>query len=169
LWVRESSSELKYTKLIHIPMQAPDVHKVGSLYYMYYAVSSFGSQDSAIGLATSATMELGSWTDLGATGVSSTSAKPYNAIDPNQILVGSTYYLNFGSFWDDIYQVKLDSSAKTKGSNAAYNIEYDAGSTHPCEGSYMFYYDGYYYLLWSHGICCGYETYVHASRNAISY
>jgi arabinan endo-1,5-alpha-L-arabinosidase len=83
LWVRESSSELKYTKLIHIPMQAPDVHKVGSLYYMYYAVSSFGSQDSAIGLATSATMELGSWTDLGATGVSSTSAKPYNAIDPD--------------------------------------------------------------------------------------
>jgi arabinan endo-1,5-alpha-L-arabinosidase len=22
----------------------------------------------------------------------------------------------------------------------------------------MFYYDGYYYLLWSHGICCDYEN-----------
>jgi arabinan endo-1,5-alpha-L-arabinosidase len=125
---------------------------------MYYAVSSFGSQDSAIGLATSSTMEVGSWTDLGATGVASTSAKPYNAIDPNLILVGSTYYLNFGSFWHDIYQVEMDSTPTSKGSNSAYNIEYNSVGTSPCEGSYMFYYDGYYYLLWSHGICCGYNT-----------
>jgi arabinan endo-1,5-alpha-L-arabinosidase len=125
---------------------------------MYYAVSSFGSQVSAIGLATSSTMEVGSWTDLGATGVASTSAKPYNAIDPNLILVGSTYYLNFGSFWHDIYQVEMDSTPTSKGSNSAYNIEYNSVGTSPCEGSYMFYYDGYYYLLWSHGICCGYNT-----------
>jgi arabinan endo-1,5-alpha-L-arabinosidase len=125
---------------------------------MYYAVSSFGSQDSAIGLATSSTMEVGSWTDLGATGVASTSAKPYNAIDPNLILVGSTYYLNFGSFWHDIYQVEMDSTPTSKGSNSAYNIEYNSVGTSPCEGSYMFYCDGYYYLLWSHGICCGYNT-----------
>ena len=131
---------------------------MGSLYYMYYAVSSFGSQVSAIGLATSSTMEVGSWTDLGATGVASTSAKPYNAIDPNLILVGSTYYLNFGSFWHDIYQVEMDSTPTSKGSNSAYNIEYNSVGTSPCEGSYMFYYDGYYYLLWSHGICCGYNT-----------
>jgi arabinan endo-1,5-alpha-L-arabinosidase len=125
---------------------------------MYYAVSSFGSQVSAIGLATSSTLEVGSWTDLGATGVASTSAKPYNAIDPNLILVGSTYYLNFGSFWHDIYQVEMDSPPTSKGSNSAYNIEYNSVGTSPCEGSYMFYYDGYYYLLWSHGICCGYNT-----------
>ena len=125
---------------------------------MYYAVSSFGSQVSAIGLATSSTLEVGSWTDLGATGVASTSAKPYNAIDPNLILVGSTYYLNFGSFWHDIYQVEMDSTPTSKGSNSAYNIEYNSVGTSPCEGSYMFYYDGYYYLLWSHGICCGYNT-----------
>jgi arabinan endo-1,5-alpha-L-arabinosidase len=134
------------------------VHLVGDLYYLYYAVSSFGSQVSAIGLATSSTLEVGSWTDLGATGVASTSAKPYNAIDPNLILVGSTYYLNFGSFWHDIYQVEMDSPPTSKGSNSAYNIEYNSVGTSPCEGSYMFYYDGYYYLLWSHGICCGYNT-----------
>jgi arabinan endo-1,5-alpha-L-arabinosidase len=125
---------------------------------MYYAVSSFGSQVSAIGLATSSTLAVGSWTDLGSTGVASTSAKPYNAIDPNLILVGSTYYLNFGSFWHDIYQVEMDSTPTSKGSNSAYNIEYNSVGTSPCEGSYMFYYDGYYYLLWSHGICCGYNT-----------
>lgn len=32
--------------------QAPDVTNIGGTYYLYYAVSAFGSQDSAIGLAT---------------------------------------------------------------------------------------------------------------------
>lgn len=72
---------------------------------MYYAVSTFGSQNSDIGYATSATMEVGSWTDHGSTGVRSSSGSPYNAIDPNLIEAGSSYLMNFGSFWGDIYQV----------------------------------------------------------------
>jgi len=139
-----------------IERQAPDVHKVGSLYYMYYAVSTFGSQSSAIGIATSSTMDVGSWTDLGATGIASTSAKPYNAIDPNLIAVGSNYYLNFGSFWHDIYQAQMNADPR-KVSGSAVNIEYSSAGTHPNEGSYMFYYSGYYYLLWSNGICCNYD------------
>jgi len=99
-------------------------------------------------------------TDHGSTGVSSSSSKSYNAIDPNLIIVGSTPYLNFGSFWDDIFQVKMSSSLTSTAGSAPYNIEYDSAGTRPCEGSYMFYYGGYYYLLWSHGICCGYQTYV---------
>jgi arabinan endo-1,5-alpha-L-arabinosidase len=75
-------------------------------------------------------------------------------------MVGSTPYLNFGYFWDDIFQVKMSTSLTSTAGASAYNIEYDAAGDHPCEGSYMFYYDGYYYLLWSHGICCNYETYV---------
>ena len=137
--------------------QAPDVHQVGSLYYLYYAVSTFGSQDSAIGVATSSTMEVGSWTDLGSTGVASSSSKVYNAIDPNLIDVSGTYYLNFGSFWDDIYQVEM-ASTPTKTSGSSYNIAYNASGTHAEEGSYLFYYSGYYYLLISSGICCGYNT-----------
>ncbi|KAH8687433.1 arabinan endo-1,5-alpha-L-arabinosidase A [Tricladium varicosporioides] len=136
---------------------APDVQKVGSLYHMYYAVSTFGSQTSTIGLATSSTMDVGSWTDLGSVGITSTSAKPYNAIDPNLIAVGSSYYMNFGSFWHDIYQAPLNSAAK-KVASSAYNLEYNSAGTHPSEGSFMFYYSGYYYLLWSYGICCGYDT-----------
>jgi arabinan endo-1,5-alpha-L-arabinosidase len=104
-------------------------------------------------------MDPGSWTDVGATGIASVAGKAYNAIDPNLILVGSTYYMNFGSFWHDIYQVEMNSAA-TKPAGTSYNIEYDATGTHPCEGSYMFYYSGYYYLLWSRGVCCGYDTYV---------
>jgi arabinan endo-1,5-alpha-L-arabinosidase len=44
---------------------APDAHFIGGTYYLYYAVSSLGSQNSAIGVATSATMEFGSWVDHG--------------------------------------------------------------------------------------------------------
>lgn len=102
-------------------------------------------------------MEVGSWTDHGSTGIASTSSKSYNAIDPNLIDVSGTYYLNFGSFWDDIYQVEMASSPTTT-SGSSYNIAYNASGTHAEEGSYMFYYSGYYYLLISSGICCGYET-----------
>jgi hypothetical protein len=56
----------------------------------------------------------------------------------------------------------MSSSLKSTAGSSSYNIEYDSAGDHPCEGSYMFYYDGYYYLLWSHGICCGYETYVNS-------
>lgn len=127
---------------------------------MYYAVSTFGSQVSSIGLATSATMDVGSWTDKGAIGVSSTAGKAYNAIDPNLIAVGSTYLLNFGSFWGDIYQVALNSAATKGGGASSYQLAYNSAGTHAEEGSFMFYYSGYYYLLWSAGICCGYDTYV---------
>lgn len=137
---------------------APDVHKVGDLYHLYYSVSTFGSQNSAIGLATSSTMDAGSWTDKGAIGVSSTSAKPYNAIDPNLLQVGTSYVLSFGSFWGDIYQVAMNSAATKTAGTAAYQIEYSPSGTHPCEGSFIFYNAGYYYLTWSQGICCGYDT-----------
>lgn len=59
---------------------APSVHLIGSTYYLYYSVSSFGSQDSAIGLARSTTMDVGTWTDVGSTGIKSSSSKSYNAI-----------------------------------------------------------------------------------------
>jgi len=137
---------------------APDVHLIGSTYYLYYAVSTFGSQDSAIGVATSTTMEVGSWTDHGSTGVTSSSSKIYNAIDPALLIVGSSYYLSFGSFWDDIYQVPMASPPLKTAGTASYNIAYNSSGTHSEEGSNIFYYDGYYYLLFSSGICCGYDT-----------
>jgi arabinan endo-1,5-alpha-L-arabinosidase len=57
---------------------APDVHLVGDEYFLYYAVSTFGSQVSAIGLATSSTMEPGTWTDKGGVGVASKKGQAYN-------------------------------------------------------------------------------------------
>ncbi|PKX88715.1 arabinan endo-1,5-alpha-L-arabinosidase [Aspergillus novofumigatus IBT 16806] len=136
---------------------APDVSLVNGVYHVYYSVSTFGSQSSAIGLATSSTMELNSWTDHGSTGIQSSSSKPYNAIDGNLFNDGGSYYMNFGSFWHDIYQAPMNSAATTVGSSS-YNIAYNPSGTHAVEGAFMYKYGSYYYLFFSAGICCGYDT-----------
>lgn len=142
---------------------APDVILKGSTYILYYAVSSFGSQSSAIGYATSTTLEYGSWMDHGSTGVASSTGKNYNAIDPAVILgADGNYYMSFGSFWGDIYQTEL-SSAATKNAGSATQISYTSSGTHAREGSFMYYRSGYYYLFWSEGQCCGYDTSMPAS------
>lgn len=48
---------------------APDVHKIGDTYYLYYSVSVLGTQESGIGVATSTTLESGSWVDHGPLGI----------------------------------------------------------------------------------------------------
>ncbi|KAG1693286.1 hypothetical protein DVH05_023750 [Phytophthora capsici] len=134
---------------------APDVHLVGDEYYLYYSVSTFGSQNSAIGLTRSSTLDINTWTDLGSTGVSSTSGESYNTIDPNLIDVDGTYYLNFGSSWQDIYQVEMPKPAKSTGSPSQIAFTSD---DEVMEGSYMFKYGDFYYLFLSKGKCCGYDT-----------
>ncbi|ROV97396.1 hypothetical protein VMCG_06908 [Cytospora schulzeri] len=137
---------------------APHVQLVGSTYYMYYAVSSFGTQSSAIGYATSSTMEYGSWTDHGSTGIASTSSKPYNAIDPALIQASDgSYYMNFGSFWGDIYQAPMNNPPKSAASSS-YQVAYNSSGDHALEGSFVYYRSPYYYLFFSSGVCCGYDT-----------
>ncbi|KAF7548908.1 hypothetical protein G7046_g8507 [Stylonectria norvegica] len=137
---------------------APDVQKIGDNYVIYYTVSQSGIQNSAIGYATSTTMEYGSWTDHGATGIKSDSSKAYNAIDANVIKdTAGNYFMNFGSFWHDIYQAPLNAAA-TKAAGSAYNLAFNATGAQALEGSYMYYRSNYYYLFFSSGWCCGYDT-----------
>ncbi|PWY80463.1 putative arabinan endo-1,5-alpha-L-arabinosidase C [Aspergillus sclerotioniger CBS 115572] len=129
---------------------APDVHYVDGTYYMYYASSTLGSQSSTIGVASSTTLEVGSWTDHGEIGVTSSSSTPYNAIDPNWITIGSTPYLQFGSYWDGIYQVEMTDSLTSSGSTPT-NLAYNASGNHAIEAAFMFERGGYYYLTFSSG------------------
>lgn len=138
---------------------APDVAKVGDTYYLYYSVSSFGVQDSAIGVATSTTLDVNSWTDLGSTGISSSSAKNYNAIDGNLFIEGSDYYMQFGSFWGDLFQVKMANPPKKVASgSASTNIAYVPTGEHAQEAAFLYKYGSYYYLFFSVGKCCGYDA-----------
>ncbi|KAI9984336.1 hypothetical protein PInf_005684 [Phytophthora infestans] len=135
---------------------APDVHQLGDWYYLHYAVSSFGSQHSAIGVARSKSMDVGTWKD-GGTVVTSDPSKPLNAIDPNLIRVNGEFYLNFGSSWQDIFQVHL-SNPPVAPSVAIdpYQIGFTS-DREVVEGSYLFHYGKYYYLFMSKGKCCGYD------------
>lgn len=104
-------------------------------------------------------MEAGTWVDHGSTGVESSSSSPYNAIDPTMIEVDGSYFLSFGSYWDNIFIVPFNSNAETVSDLAdATNVIYQPAGSHEVEASYPFYYDGYFYEFWSEGQANGYDT-----------
>ncbi|KAH6637353.1 glycosyl hydrolase [Chaetomium tenue] len=134
---------------------APDVAQVGNQYYLYYSVSTFGVQNSAIGIARSSSLDVGTWTDLGSTGVVSSAGLPYNAIDGNLVNEAGTsnYFLTFGSFWNGIHRVRM---TPTKSNGAAYQVAFDPNDT-AMEGPTVFKNGDFYYLFFSKGTCCGYD------------
>lgn len=97
-------------------------------------------------------MDVGTWSDRGTTGVVSNSKKPYNAIDPNLIEVSGAYYLNFGSYWQGIYQAPMR-NPPILSSKSPYQVGF-TGDYQVLEAAYMFHYGKYYYLFTSKGQCC---------------
>ncbi|ERS97288.1 arabinan endo-1,5-alpha-L-arabinosidase [Sporothrix schenckii 1099-18] len=139
---------------------APDVSYIRGLYYCLYAVSTSGSHISAIGYATSSTMDPGSWTDQGEI-LTSSNSSPYNAIDAS--LVNGTgpdeFYMTWGSYWGDIYQAAaaVDTTYIYPSGNQkqiAYNTPSNGNYE---EGAYTYYHDGFFYLFLSVGHCCSYD------------
>jgi arabinan endo-1,5-alpha-L-arabinosidase len=132
---------------------APDVVKVGDTYHCYYSVSTFGSQDSGIGLATSKTLLPGTWTDHGLV-LESCANKPFplnvtNAIDPAFFHDPNTGedLLNYGSFWTDNWQFQLTADLKNiSWKSPPVHLSYDPAGSNPEEGSFMSDHDGWYYV-----------------------
>lgn len=128
------------------------------IYYMYYSVSTIGSQNSDIGVATSPSMAVGTWTDHGSIGIPSNNAS-WNRIDPNlfQHDANAPFYLSFGSFWANIWQVPMQ-NPPLRVAGEAVHLEQNLTPPAPDEGSYQFWYPvngvQYYYLFFSNGICC---------------
>jgi arabinan endo-1,5-alpha-L-arabinosidase len=117
---------------------------------------------SNISVATSPDLSAGSWTVYGLLDLP-TNAN-YNLIDPNLLMVPAsgdtpqTYYLSFGSYWDDIFQVNMSDPFTV--SSSPTNIEFNNTGTleygsNPSEGSYQFSWTiedvTYYYLFFSSG------------------
>ncbi|KAI5858941.1 putative arabinan endo-1,5-alpha-L-arabinosidase A [Tricharina praecox] len=140
---------------------APDVQgPIGDYYYLYYSVSAFGSQVSAIGVARSKTMDVGSWEDLGATGIASKAGSAYNAIDGQLVQTSDgAYVMTFGSFWGDLYQVAMaDPPTKVASGVSASQVVYNSTGTHAVEAGFVYQNDNYYYMFFSSGSCCGFDT-----------
>jgi len=135
---------------------APDVIHLNGRYLLYYSVSTWGSQVSAIGLATNATLNPADpafgWVDCGVV-VQSRRGDDFNAIDPAVMLASDgRLWLVFGSFWGGIKLVELDpATGKRLDTNAppvglAWKNEIEAAAMHQR--------DGYYYLFLNWGLCC---------------
>ncbi|HWY74152.1 MAG TPA: arabinan endo-1,5-alpha-L-arabinosidase [Verrucomicrobiae bacterium] len=135
---------------------APDVILHSNEYYLYYAVSSWGLKTSAIGLATTPTLDPADprfhWTDRGVV-VQTGDRQNYNAIDPAVTRdAEGKLWLVFGSYWSGIKLVQLDSATgKLASTNApVYLLAYHG----TIEAAYLCHHENYYYLFvnWDH--CC---------------
>ena len=134
---------------------APDVSFSGGQYYLYFAASTFGSSNSAIGLATSPTGAPGTWVDSDAAVVTSSTCSGSNAIDPAFLSDASgNWWLAFGSFFNGINMVQLDpSTGKPLGATpACYSLAQRTGTA--IEGSTVYLHDNMYYLFASVDVCC---------------
>ncbi len=138
-------------------MQAPDIHYKESTqtYYMYYSVSTLGSRDSVIGVASSPNLQPGSWEDHGGL-FRSVANGPYNAIDANWISVGGKQIMVFGSYWNGIHTVDLKGPLAIADGAQANQIAYNSTGNHAIEAGFVFYRQGWYYLTFSSGQAADY-------------
>ncbi|KZT24333.1 glycoside hydrolase family 43 protein, partial [Neolentinus lepideus HHB14362 ss-1] len=156
----EVGSTLPNNSSIQLPgrsdIWAPDVSYHNGTYYQYYAVSTSGSHISGIGLATSASMDPGTWTDHGLV-IQSNNNSLYNCIDPTLLVdTNGTRRLTFGSYWNDTYQVNLGADYQTVISQPVHT-SFNASGNHDQEGSFLWPHGGYYYFFVSSGQCCGFD------------
>jgi arabinan endo-1,5-alpha-L-arabinosidase len=135
---------------------APDISFHNGQYYLYYSASTFGSQRSAIFLATSPTGASGSWTNQGLV-IESSTAVNYNAIDPNLIVdTAGQWWLMFGSFWTGIKAIRIDpATGKRSTSDPAIRAlaqRTTAGGA--VEAPFVYRHGDFYYLFVSFDLCC---------------
>ena len=148
---------------------APDISYHNGQYYLYYAVSAFGKNTSAIGVATNKTLDTTSkdfkWIDHGKVIQSVPNRDMWNAIDPNLIVdEKNTPWLTFGSFWNGIKLVQMNNdllsiaqpeqwysvASRTRNYILPDSVAGDAA----IEGPFIFKKDKYYYLFVSFDYCC---------------
>jgi arabinan endo-1,5-alpha-L-arabinosidase len=133
--------------------------KRNNTYYCHYSVSFIYSQHSEIGVATSTSLEPGTWIDHGAIGLPQNSR--YNLIDPYvyQENDHAPNYFTFGSYWTGIQQVEMPShdylvswaGSHDEIKNVIRNTTADFAVQ---EGAVMYKNDNFYYIFFSVGQCC---------------
>ncbi|RYX86702.1 hypothetical protein EON83_00555 [bacterium] len=150
-WVREYVPNVKGNNI-----WAPDLIFFNNKYWLFYSVSTFGSRVSAIGVATTPTLDPKSpdykWTDNGLV-IASKQSSNWNAIDPAPLTdERGDLWLTFGSFQrSGIQLVKLDSqTGKAVGEPKTLAARQGVGP----EAPYIHFHDGWYYIFENEGFCC---------------
>ncbi|MEO6003190.1 MAG: arabinan endo-1,5-alpha-L-arabinosidase [Opitutus sp.] len=148
---------------------APDIAHHDGRYYLYYSVSAFGKNTSAIGVTVNRTLDPASpdyrWEDQGIVVRSVPYRDLWNAIDPN-LVVGAdgVAWLAFGSFWEGLKLVKLAPDWITLAEpqewrtiakrERALGIDDANAGTAEIEAPFIFRKGDYYYLFASWDKCC---------------
>ncbi len=139
---------------------APDISYFAGTYHLHYAISTFGSNRSVIGLATSPTLDphdpAYAWTDRGMV-LESRTSDAVNAIDPNIATdADGNVWLAFGSFWSGIELRRLDpvSGLPSSADTTLYTLASRPQPPHAIEAPFRVYRPPYYYLFVSFDSCC---------------
>ncbi|KPV50794.1 hypothetical protein SE17_24870 [Kouleothrix aurantiaca] len=137
---------------------APDIALVNGTFYLYYVGSTFGSNNSVIGLATNTTLDPASpdykWVDHGMV-LRSISSNDWNAIDPSLVSdADGGMWLVFGSYWSGIKLRKIDAATGMldKADTQLYSLASRGGGA--VEAPSIVERKGYYYLFVSFDFCC---------------
>jgi arabinan endo-1,5-alpha-L-arabinosidase len=141
------------------PLWAPELIQHDGTWYMYYAASTFGSNHSAIGLATNTTLDPADadyeWVDQGPVLESETS-DDFNAIDPGIVVDGDGVpWMAFGSFWSGIRMVQLDWPSGLRADDAEpLRLADRRTPPNAIEAPTIVEHDGDYFLFVSFDSCC---------------
>lgn len=151
-WERK---ELGYQSL---NIWAPSVSKHDDTWNLYYSVSSFGINVSAIGLMTNTALDSDKpgegWEDQGLV-LKSNGKDDWNAIDPWRIdLSDGRAFLAYGSFWDGIRMRELDpTTGKLLAEDTpTFNLASRQGAG--IEAASILEHEGKFYLFVSFDQCC---------------
>ena len=159
---------------------APDIIQWHNRWWLAYSCSTFGRNGSAIGLLSTRSLASGLWDDLGAIICSREGRDNWNAIDPNFVIDDNDQpWLVWGSFWDGIQLIRLDTTmhiaagekprtiarrynlstpdgqkALAVNPNPPKNPTSDFAGPNAIEAPFVFKHAGYYYLFVSWDYCC---------------
>lgn len=148
---------------------APDISYFNGRYHLYYSVSTFGRNSSAIGLVTNVTLDPESpdyeWIDRGMVVRSTEGMDDFNAIDANVAIEDEdTLWLSWGSFWSGIKMRKIDpetgmlSTDDVTLHSLCSRRRVNDHQTPPVEGAveapFIIKHEKYWYLFVSFDFCC---------------
>lgn len=135
---------------------APDVIRAGGRWLLYYSVSEFGKNISAIALATSPVLDPADpahkWKDEGIV-LRSGQQDDFNAIDPSLLLDrDGRLWMAFGSFWAGLFLVELDPATGLRLDPSAPPVQ--LAWSEQIEAPTLYQRGDYTYLFINEGYCC---------------
>lgn len=149
---------------------------MGDRWAVFYSVSSFGKNTSAIGLVTNQTLNSlatnYAWRDEGVV-VQSRAEDNFNAIDPALIYdQENRLWMSFGSFWSGLKLVELNPKTGKRLNNQMISIATPPPNSPAIEAPCIYRHDDEYFLFVNWGFCCRgvnstYEVRVGKSKNII--